>query len=61
LRILGATISDKHAADKTLAEETRKRIITKDSTLGETAAADAWAAMKAKTKIGISMKLKKKK
>jgi len=48
-------------ADKILAEKVRKRIITRNSTLGERAAAAAvWAAKKAKTKIGIGLKTKVK-
>ena len=44
-----------------LAEKARKRITASDSALGERAAAAAvWAAMKAKTKIGMDMKPKKK-
>ncbi|EFN81792.1 hypothetical protein EAI_09454, partial [Harpegnathos saltator] len=44
-------LTDRHAADEILAAKTRKRITSKDSTLGERAAAAAvWAAMKAKTK-----------
>jgi len=51
-------------ADKILAEKARKRIIARNSTLGERAAATAvWAAMKAKTKISMGktkVKTKKK-
>jgi len=48
-------------ADNILAAKARKRITASDSALGERAAAAAvWAAMKAKTKIGMSMKPKKK-
>ncbi|KYQ52679.1 hypothetical protein ALC60_08211 [Trachymyrmex zeteki] len=51
----------RHVADKILAEEARKRITAKDSTFGERAAATAvWVAMKAKTKIGMGLKTKKK-
>jgi len=49
-------------ADNILATKARKRITTKESTLGERAAATVvWAAIKAKTKIGMSLKTKKKK
>ncbi|KYN01706.1 hypothetical protein ALC62_07535 [Cyphomyrmex costatus] len=52
-------LAKRHVADNILAEEARKRITAKDSTLGERAAATAvWAAMKAKTKIGMGMKKK---
>ncbi|KYN05740.1 hypothetical protein ALC62_03326 [Cyphomyrmex costatus] len=55
-------LAKRHVADNILAEEARKRITAKDSTLGERAAATAvWAAMKAKTKIGMGLKTKKKK
>ncbi|EGI67313.1 hypothetical protein G5I_04096 [Acromyrmex echinatior] len=48
----------RHAADK---EEARKRVTARDSALSERAAAAAvWTAMKAKTKIGMGMKSKKK-
>ena len=48
--------------DKILVKEAQKRITAKDSILGERAAATAvWAAMKAKTKIGMGMKTKKRK
>jgi len=54
-------LTDRHAADDILAEKARKRITASDSALGERAAAAAvWAAMKAKTKIGMGMKPKKK-
>ncbi|EFN88379.1 hypothetical protein EAI_09683, partial [Harpegnathos saltator] len=44
-------LSDRHAVDEILAVKARKRITSKDSTLGERAAAAAvWTAMKAKTK-----------
>ena len=49
----------RHVADKILVEEARKRITAKDSTLGERAA--VWAVIKAKTKIDMGMKTKKKK
>ncbi|KAG5328141.1 SETMR methyltransferase, partial [Acromyrmex charruanus] len=55
-------LTKRHVADKILAEEARKRITAKDSTLGERAAVTAvWAVMKAKTKIGMDLKMKKKK
>jgi len=49
-------------ADKILAEKARKRIIARNSTIGERAAATiVWAAIwKAKTKIGMGMKTKVK-
>jgi len=54
-------LTERHAADRILGAEARKRIIAKDSTLGEKVAATAvWAAMKAKTKIGMGMKTKMK-
>jgi len=54
-------LAERHVADKILAEKARKRIIAKNSTLGKRAAAAAvWAAMKAKTKIGMGVKTKKK-
>jgi len=49
-------LAKRHVADKILAKKTRKRIIATDSraaSLGERAAATVWAAMKAKTKIGM--------
>jgi hypothetical protein len=53
-------LSERHVADNILAAKARKRIIARDSTLGERAAATAvWAAMKAKTKFGMGMKTKK--
>ena len=55
-------LAKRHVADDILAAKARKRITAKDSTLGEkAAAATVWAAMKAKTKIGISLKTKIKK
>jgi len=54
-------LAERHVADKILAEKAQKRIIARNSTLGERAVAAAvWAAMKAKTKIGMGMKTKKK-
>jgi len=54
-------LTERHAADRILGVKSRKRIIVKDSTLGEKVAATAvWAAMKAKTKIGMGMKSKTK-
>ncbi|EFN80967.1 hypothetical protein EAI_11137, partial [Harpegnathos saltator] len=53
-------LADRHAADEILAVKARKRITSKESTLGERAAAAAvLVAMKVKTKIGIGMKEKK--
>ncbi|XP_011858343.1 PREDICTED: uncharacterized protein LOC105555904 [Vollenhovia emeryi] len=55
-------LAERHVADKILAERARKRITARDSTLGEKAAATAvWTTMKAKTKIGMGLKTKKKK
>jgi len=55
-------LTERHVADIILAEKARKRIVARDSSLGERAAAAAvWAAMKAKTKIGMGMKMKTKK
>lgn len=55
-------LAKRHVADNILAAEARKRIIAKDSSLGERAAATAvWAAMKTKMKIGMGLKSKKKK
>jgi len=46
-------------ADRIFAKKARRRIVARDSTLGERAVATAvWAAMKAKTKIGMDMKTK---
>jgi len=54
-------LAERHVADKILAEKARRRIIARNSTLRERAAAAAvWAAMKAKTKIGMGMKMKVK-
>src|SRR5215469_94935 len=54
-------LADRHVADNILADKARKRIIARDSTLGERAAATAvWAAMKVKTKIGMGLKMKKR-
>jgi len=54
-------LAERHVADKILAEKTRKRIIARNSTLRErAAAADVWAAMKAKTKTGMGIKTKNK-
>jgi len=53
---------ERHVADNILATKARKRIVARDSTLGERAAATTvWAAMKAKTKFGMGLKTKKKK
>ena len=55
-------LGERHVADRILAVKARKRITARDSTLGERAAATAvWTAMKAKTKFGMEMKMKKKK
>jgi len=53
--------TERYAADKILAEKSRKRIIARNLILEErVAAAAVWAAMKAKTKIGMGMKTKVK-
>lgn len=53
-------LGERHVADNILAAKARKRITARDSTLGERAAATTvWAAMKAKTKFGMGMKIKK--
>ena len=50
-------LTERHAADNILATKARTRITARDSTLGERAAATAvWAAMKAKTKLGMGLK-----
>ena len=55
-------LEDRHVADRILADRARKRITAGDSTFGERAAATTvWAAMKAKTKLGMGMKKKKTK
>jgi len=47
-------LAERHVAEKIFAEKAQKRIIARNSTLGErAAAATVWAAMKAKTKIGM--------
>ena len=52
-------LGERHVADKVLVDKARKRIVARDSTLGERGAATAiWATMKAKTKIGMGMKTK---
>ncbi|KYN00152.1 hypothetical protein ALC62_09086 [Cyphomyrmex costatus] len=55
-------LTERHVADNILAEKARKRITARDSSLTERAAATAvWAAMKAKTKMGMGLKTKKRK
>jgi Phospholipase A2-like domain len=50
-------LTERHAADNKLAAKAQTRIVAKDSSLGERAAATAvWAAMKAKTKLGMGLK-----
>jgi len=50
-------LGQRHVADRILAARARERITARDSTLGERAAATTvWAAMKAKTKLGMGMK-----
>ena len=51
--------TDRHAADKVLADKALRCVVARDSALSDRAAA-VWAAMKAKTKIGMGMKPKKK-
>ncbi|KYN14637.1 hypothetical protein ALC57_13144 [Trachymyrmex cornetzi] len=54
-------LTDRHAADKVLADKALGRVVARDLALNERAAAAAvWATMKAKTKIGMGMKPKKK-
>ena len=54
-------LTDRHAAHKVLVKKARKYITVSNLALSERAAAAAvWAAMKAKTKIGMDMKPKKK-
>ncbi|KYN50305.1 hypothetical protein ALC62_10890 [Cyphomyrmex costatus] len=51
----------RHSADRALAEKAKERITASDSTLGEKAVATAvWAAMKAKTKLGMGVRKRKK-
>jgi len=52
-------LTDRHAADKVLVDKALGRVVARDSALSERAAAVVWAAMKAKTKIGLGMKPKK--
>jgi hypothetical protein len=55
-------LAERHVADGILAAKARKRITATDSTLKERAAATAvWAAMKAKTKLGMGLKTTRKK
>ncbi|KYM96670.1 hypothetical protein ALC62_12666 [Cyphomyrmex costatus] len=55
-------LTERHTADNILAEKARKRITARNSSLTERAAATAvWAAMKAKTKMGMGLKTKKRK
>lgn len=59
---LSNNLDERRAADKLLASKAKERIVTGDSTLGERAAAAiVWAAMKAKTKLGMGIKNKLKK
>jgi len=51
-------LTDRHAADKVLADKALERI-ARDSVRSERAAAAVWAGMKAKTKISMGMKPKK--
>lgn len=54
-------LTERHRADKVLAEKALGRVIARDSTLGERAAATTvWAAMRAKTKLGMGMKARKR-
>lgn len=51
---------ERHTADKILADKARERIVARDSTIGERAAATAvWAAMNAKRKVGMGLKKKR--
>ena len=53
--------ADRHIADRILAERARERITASDSTFAEKVAATAvWAAMKAKPKLEMGMKRRKK-
>ena len=53
--------ADRHIADRILAERARERITASDSTFGEKVAVTAvWAAMKAKPKLEMDMKRRKK-
>ncbi|KYQ48102.1 hypothetical protein ALC60_12864 [Trachymyrmex zeteki] len=53
-------LTDRHAADKVLADKALGRVIARDSALSVRATAVAvWAAMNVKTKIGMGMKPKK--
>ncbi|KMQ83627.1 hypothetical protein RF55_19511 [Lasius niger] len=50
-------LTERHAANNILATKARERITARDSTLSERAAATAvWAAIKAKTKLGMGLK-----
>lgn len=54
---LSDSLEQRHVADKILANKAKERIVSRNSTLGEKAAAVAvWAAMKAKTKVGMGLK-----
>ncbi|KAL6263084.1 hypothetical protein P5V15_005885 [Pogonomyrmex californicus] len=54
------TRADCHAADRVLTEKTRERI-TADSFDERAATTIVWAAMKAKTKLGMGLRKKKRK
>ncbi|KYQ50678.1 hypothetical protein ALC60_10221 [Trachymyrmex zeteki] len=54
-------LAKRHTADKLLAEEARKHIVTRDSSLGERAAATVVWVMKVKTKFGMGLKTRKRK
>jgi hypothetical protein len=50
-------LTERHAADRILAEKAGERVVARDSTLGERAAAAAvWTAMKTKTKLGMGLR-----
>lgn len=52
-------LDKRHVADKLLAKTAKQRIVSRNSTPGErAAAATVWAAMKAKTKMGMGMNVK---
>ncbi|XP_026669868.1 uncharacterized protein LOC113464421 [Ceratina calcarata] len=54
-------LTNRHKADQVLTDCALQRIIAKDVTFGERAAATAvWTAMKTKTKLGIGLKTKNK-
>jgi len=54
-------LTKRHVADNILAAKAWKRVIARDSILGERAAAAVWATMKTKTKLDMDLKTKMKK